>query len=74
MSKYRTRLVISLTENERETLIRMADYEGDLSLAATLRHILVEAARQRNLENYSRKKSSENFCCQFLPLATAEDL
>ena len=60
MSKYRTRLVISLTEKEKETLINMADYEGGLSLAATLRHILVEAARQRNLGNYPITKSSSS--------------
>jgi len=42
------RVMVSLTRGEKQTLARLAEYEG-LSLAGALRHIILEAARQRRL-------------------------
>lgn len=43
------RIVVSLTPREKKTLINLAEFEGRLSLAATIRHLLLEAARERGL-------------------------
>ena len=43
------RLLISLTPNEKEILDQLAEFEGGLSLTATVRHLLLQAARERGL-------------------------
>lgn len=44
------RITVSMTQPEMELLSKIAQYEGRLSLTATVRHILAEAGRERNLE------------------------
>lgn len=43
------RITISMTPSEKAVLKRLAEHEGRLSLTATVRHIVLEAARNRNL-------------------------
>ena len=43
------RITVSMTSSEKELLSQIADYEGRLSLTATIRHIILEAGRDRNL-------------------------
>jgi hypothetical protein len=48
------RLVISVTPKEKQLLKMLADYEGRLSLTATVRHILMDAVRLRGLDTGDR--------------------
>ena len=45
------RITVSMTRSEKALLKRLAQYEGRLSLTATVRLILLEAARNRNLSD-----------------------
>ncbi len=47
------RIVISLTPTEKGLLIQVAEYEGRLSLTATIRHLIMEAARVREISALS---------------------
>ena len=52
------RVVISVTPTEKKLLSNLAEYEGRLSLTATIRHILMEAVRMRGLDISERSESN----------------
>ena len=51
------RITVSMTPAEKALLVKLAEHEGRLSLTATVRHILLKAARERDLngDNYIKR-------------------
>lgn len=56
MSGRRQRLSLVLTSGEKSLVEQLAEVEGGLSLAATIRRLIRQAARQHGLEPYSRSQ------------------
>jgi hypothetical protein len=56
MGGRRERLSLVLTSAEKSLVEQLAEVEGGLSLAATIRRLIRQAARQHGLEPYSRSQ------------------
>lgn len=54
------RLTISLTPFEKKLLKQVAIYEGRLSLTATIRHLILDAARKRLLSHNMQLEETRN--------------
>lgn len=51
------KITVSMTDTEKSVLVKLAEYEGRLSLNATIRHLIIDAARARKLKKSSNKTS-----------------